>query len=297
MIKTTVIGSYPVVGKDIEAIKIAVEDQINAGIEIISDGQTRKDMVSYFSDHIPGFKVENEKTEIIGKIKPPEETPLVEDLLFAKRLSYGKAELKAIITGPMTMIFFSELSPDAPYSGFRDLRLYEDISEALAVEIEIIYKKVGVKYFQIDEPSFSIGAPIDIGRKSIERMISNLKGIKALHVCGNLRKSFKDIVKIENLDVLSFSFKDNISNFDTVERKIIEDYSKKLGLGCVSTMENNIDSIESIKRIIIKGLETYGKENIAFIHPDCGLRPFTREIAFAKLKNMVIALKEVLSHE
>ncbi|MCS7098423.1 MAG: hypothetical protein NZ922_05565 [Candidatus Methanomethyliaceae archaeon] len=293
--KATVIGSYPVVGKDIEAIEIAVKDQLEAGIEIISDGQTRKDMITYFSDHIPGFRASNEKSEIIGKIKPPEDTPILKDLIFAKRLAEGKAEVKGIITGPITMVFFSELSPDAPYSGFRDFKLYEDVAEALAVEMEL-YQKVGIKCFQIDEPSFSLGAPLDIGRKVLEIMLSDKKGEKALHVCGNLRRAFGELVKIEGFDILCISFKDFVSNFDIVERRALEDFSKKIGFGCVSTMDDNVDSVSSIKRSLKKGLELYGRENIAWVHPDCGLRAFSREIAFSKLKNMVLAMKEMLHY-
>ncbi|MBC7112435.1 MAG: methionine synthase [Candidatus Methanomethyliales bacterium] len=290
--KTTVIGSYPVVGEGLEAIKNAVNDQLNAGIEIISDGQTRKDMVCYFADHIPGFKVEDEKAKIVGKIRPPEETPVVDDLIFARELAGGKAEVKAIITGPVTIVFFSELTPEAPYAGFRDERLYEDVSAALAVEAEIMQKS-GFSKVQIDEPSFSIGAPMNIGRKALEAIVSDLKGIKALHVCGNLRRVFKEIVKIEGFDVLSFSFKDNVSNFDNVERKLLEDYSKRLGVGCVSTMSPEAEDVESIKKVLSRALELYGVENIEWIHPDCGLRSLKRDEAFVKLKNMVIAAKEL----
>ncbi|MCQ5361970.1 MAG: methionine synthase [Candidatus Methanomethylicia archaeon] len=290
--KTTVIGSYPVVGEGLEAIKNAVKDQLDAGIEIISDGQTRKDMVCYFADHIPGFKVEDEKAKIVGRIRPPEETPVVEDLIFARELAGSRAEVKAIITGPVTMVFFSELTPEAPYAGFRDERLYEDVSAALAVEAEIMQKS-GFLKVQIDEPSFSIGAPMNIGRKVLEAIVSDLKGVKALHVCGNLRRAFKEIVKIEGFDVLSFSFKDNVSNFDNVERKLLEDYSKRLGVGCVSTMSPEAEDVESIKKVLSRALELYGVENIEWIHPDCGLRSLKRDEAFTKLKNMVTAAKEL----
>ncbi|MCQ5373653.1 MAG: methionine synthase [Candidatus Methanomethylicia archaeon] len=290
--KTTVIGSYPVVGEGLEAIKNAVKDQLDAGIEIISDGQTRKDMVCYFADHIPGFKVEDEKAKIVGRIRPPEETPVVEDLIFARELAGSRAEVKAIITGPVTMVFFSELTPEAPYAGFRDERLYEDVSAALAVEAEIMQKS-GFLKVQIDEPSFSIGAPMNIGRKVLEAIVSDLKGVKALHVCGNLRRAFKEIVKIEGFDVLSFSFKDNVSNFDNVERKLLEDYSKRLGVGCVSTMSPEAEDVESIKKVLSRALELYGVENIEWVHPDCGLRSLKRDEAFTKLKNMVTAAKEL----
>lgn len=290
--RTTVIGSYPVVGEGLEAIKIAVNDQVDAGIEIISDGQTRKDMVCYFADHIPGFKVEDDKAMIVGKVRAPEESPIVEDLIFARKLVGDKAEVKAIITGPVTMVFFSELTPEAPYSGFRDERLYEDVSTALAVEAEILQKS-GFSTLQIDEPSFSIGAPMKIGREALEAIVSDLKGTKALHVCGNLRRAFKEIVNIDGLDILCLSFKDNVSNFDIVERRALEDHSKKLGVGCVSTMNPEVEDIDSIKKVFIKALELYGPENIEWVHPDCGLRSLKREEAFMKLRNMVNAVKSV----
>jgi 5-methyltetrahydropteroyltriglutamate--homocysteine methyltransferase len=289
-IKTTVIGSHPVTGEGDDAIRAAVGDMVGAGIDIISDGQTRKDMVGYLADHIPGFKVEEGRSQIIGKIKPPEETPLPADLNYAKKIAGSKAEVKAIMTGPVTMVFFAELSPSAPYKGFRDETLYRDIAEALAVEAEMIQKE-GFRNFQLDEPSYSIGAPMLLAKLALERVTDSIKGTRALHVCGNLRGSFQDIVKIDGIDVLSFAFKDNFSNFDTVDSKMLEDYGKKLGIGCVSSTESAVESEDEIRSLLRKALGAYSVDNIAWIHPDCGLRSLERDAAIGKLRNMVSALK------
>jgi 5-methyltetrahydropteroyltriglutamate--homocysteine methyltransferase len=290
--KTTVIGSHPVVGEGEEALRAAVEDQIEAGIDIIGDGQTRKDMVTYFADHIPGFKVEDGRSYIVGRVRPPEETPVVEDLLLAKRLAKEKAEVKAIITGPVTMTFFSELTTSTPYRGFRDEALYRDVSEALSVEAELI-RKEGFTIFQFDEPSFSIGAPMNLAKEALKRTVSDLKGKKALHVCGNLKRSFRDIVGIDGFDVLSFAFKDSVSNFDTVEKKLLRDNSKRLGVGCVSSTENRVEEMEEILATLKKALETYGADNLEWIHPDCGLRSLDRSPVKLKLKNMVGAVSKL----
>jgi 5-methyltetrahydropteroyltriglutamate--homocysteine methyltransferase len=291
-VKTTVIGSHPVAGEGEEAVRAAVMDQIDACIEIIGDGQTRKDMVTYFADHIPGFKVEDGRSYIVGRIRPPEATPVAEDLLLAKSLAKGRAEVKAIITGPVTMIFFSELSPSAPYRGFRDEALYRDVSEALAVEADLIRKR-GFNTFQFDEPSFSIGAPMNLAKEALERTVSDLKGQKALHVCGNLKRSFRDIVGIDGLDILSFAFKDSVSNFDTVERKQLKDNSKRLGVGCVSSTESGVEGTEEILASVRKAVEVYGAENVEWVHPDCGLRSLDRESARLKLINMVEAVRKL----
>ncbi|HLY32463.1 MAG TPA: hypothetical protein VKQ36_15670, partial [Ktedonobacterales bacterium] len=53
---TTVVGSYPTDGlPPRRAIQRAVEDQIAAGIDLISDGQVRGDMIAIFARAIPGF--------------------------------------------------------------------------------------------------------------------------------------------------------------------------------------------------------------------------------------------------
>lgn len=289
-IKTTVIGSYPVIGEGKDAIRTAVMDQIQSGVEIISDGQTRKDMVAYFADHIPGFKVEGGKSMIVGKIRPPDETPIVEDLRYAKSLAKAKAEVKAIITGPVTMVFFAELCNTAPYKGFRDEALYRDIAEALAVEAELV-QKAGFQNVQIDEPSYSIGAPMNMAKMALEKVASGIKGTRALHVCGNLKRSFTDIAKIDGIDVLSFAFKDNPSNFDTVDRKLLEDYGKRLGVGCASSTESSVEGEDEIRGTVRKAIEAFGMDSIAWVHPDCGLRSLERDSAKGKLKAMVSALK------
>lgn len=288
--KTTVIGSHPVVGEGEDALRAAVKDQIDAGIEIIGDGQTRKDMVTYYADHIPGFKVEDGRSYIVGRIRPPETTPVAEDLLLAKRFAKGRAEVKAIITGPVTMVFFSELSPTAPYRGFRDETLYRDVSEALGVEADLI-RRHGFSTFQFDEPSFSIGAPMALAKEALERTVSDLKGRKALHVCGNLKRSFVDIVGIDGLDILSLAFKDSVSNFDTVEKKMLRDNSKKLGVGCVSSTDGGVEGTDEVLASLRKAVEMYGIDNIEWVHPDCGLRSLERDSVRQKLRNMVDAVK------
>lgn len=290
--RTTVIGSHPVVGEGEDALRVAVMDQVEAGIELISDGQTRKDMVAYYADHIPGFRVDEGRSCIVGKIRPPEDTPVLGDLLLAKKLAKERSEVKAVITGPVTMIFFSELAPSAPYRGFRDEALYKDMAEALSVEGELIQKR-GFNSIQFDEPSFSIGAPMALAKAALEATVSELKGKKALHVCGNLKRSFKDIVGIEGLNILSFAFKDSVSNFDTVERKLLRDNSKKLGVGCVSSTEGSVEGVEEVLATVRKAVSEYGADNIEWVHPDCGMRSLDRDSARLKLANMAEAVRKL----
>ena len=75
VLATTVVGSYPVVkGGGLKslfdpfhsAVETAVADQIKAGIDIISDGQVRGDMIGAFTAKLPGIR----EQQVIGKVQP-----------------------------------------------------------------------------------------------------------------------------------------------------------------------------------------------------------------------------------
>ena len=98
--KSTVVGSFPVEVKEPsstkdkllkafgsydpfkEAIKSSVTAQLDAGIDIISDGQVRGDMVSIFTKYIPGMKIEDGNTVIVSKIVRPIQEISVKDLQY-----------------------------------------------------------------------------------------------------------------------------------------------------------------------------------------------------------------------
>ena len=103
--KSTVVGSFPVEIKEAssaksrllsalgaydpfkDSIKDAVTAQLDAGVDIISDGQVRGDMVSIFTEFIPGMKIVDGNTEIVSKIRKPIQEISVKDLQYAKKIS------------------------------------------------------------------------------------------------------------------------------------------------------------------------------------------------------------------
>src|SRR5512138_3853451 len=106
MLITTVVGSYPT---DIDvhseddarkAIEIAVNDQIKAGISVISDGQVRADMVGIFAMNMRGYRHESGRYHITGRIESPDTPATVQDYLYAKKAAGGKVVVKGIVTGP-----------------------------------------------------------------------------------------------------------------------------------------------------------------------------------------------------
>jgi 5-methyltetrahydropteroyltriglutamate--homocysteine methyltransferase len=288
LLPTTVVGSYPVVsGRGIRslldplsfAVKTAVEEQVTAGIDIISDGQVRGDMVHLFTNSLPGIKGQ----EVIGKVLPAESTITAADTRFA----LGRNRLvKGIVTGPTSLAHALHLSSRI-YRNKEELAL--DLSAAIAKEVQGL-AETGVCMVQVDEPIFSTGAAdLATGREALQRIASGLSIPVCLHVCGGLASVIDEVLSMP-VDIIDLEFAKNHANLDLLSGKDLK--GKMLGYGCVDSSNPEIESADIIVSRIRKGLDIFAPEQL-LIDPDCGLRMQTRETAFAKLTNMVAATKSV----
>ncbi len=305
--RSTVVGSYPVELKEAsgfkdkllksvgaydpfkESIKHAVFSQLDAGVDIISDGQVRGDMVSSFSKFIPGFKIEDGNTYIVSKIRNPTGEISVSDLLYAKKLikeyyngdvPEGKG-IKGIITGPSTIIHSSRIT--SFYKNKDDAII--DLAHSLKKEVDAIEKKVKPVYIQVDEPFLSTGmVNMKVAREAIEILHDGLSIPLAMHVCGTLEGAYKDIANFD-VDILDFEFAGNNVNLDLLEKNIKLFEGKKIGFGCIDSAKNEVDSKDKTQELISKGVDIIGKDNI-LLDPDCGLRRAPMDVAFKKLKLM-----------
>jgi 5-methyltetrahydropteroyltriglutamate--homocysteine methyltransferase len=288
VLATTVVGSYPVVkGGGLmsfldplrPAVETAVGDQLAAGIDIISDGQVRGDMVSVFVSHLPGIR----EQEVIGKVQAAAGPITVADTKYA----ISKApKVKGIITGPTTLAYGLHIS--TPMYRNKE-ELVPDLAAALLAEARAL-EAAGVALLQIDEPIFSTGiADLAVGRQAIDMITAGLHTPVCMHVCGGLGNIIDELLKF-NVNVFDFEFANNPANLDLLSRRDLT--GKMLGYGCVDSTTDRIESTAEIKKRIEKGLEIFDPK-ILLIDPDCGMRMRTREAAYAKLKYMCDATKEV----
>ncbi len=306
-----VVGSFPSFDSDIETSILRVIDlQLKYGIDVISPGEQRYDMIAYFSEVLPGLKHEGNKSYITGKIKSPVELSTFSkfrDIELVKNYLEQRGEtnkkIKITVTGPITLGFTCATSSNphgkgnlGPYSGIIDLDLYADVSTALKPIAEELQKRDVL--VQIDEPGFGAGYINyrKFGKEIIqwinEYLTPELKSENTvMHVCGRLTKGlFEDIlVKFENIENLSFAFDGSIEkdNIDIISRKVLEDHGKKLGVGCISGANAVLSDPKTVKANIAAAVEKIGLDNIKFIHPDCGLKVISPEKAEMVLKNMV----------
>ena len=288
VLPTTVVGSYPVVkGRGISglfdpyrhAVRIAVADQLAAGIDIISDGQVRGDMVNMFTGLIPGIR----GVEVIGPVSPASRPITVSDTSYA--LSEA-SKVKGIITGPTTLSFALHITTPS-YRNRGELAL--DLSHVLAREAELL-EAAGVSIIQIDEPILSTGAA-DI-RSAAEAIHYTTRGLSApvcLHVCGDISTVLHELLSFP-VGILDFEFARSPANLSLCREY---DFGRKMvGFGCVDSANPNVEPVGLIRERIGSALTVFSPEQL-LIDPDCGLRMLTREAAAQKLGHMVEAVQEM----
>ena len=266
IIKTSVIGSYPIETDNMKFIKnyfnglenfwdeyisAAVNDMIKAGIDLISDGQTRDPFINIFTRNIKGCRI-RDRPEVINKLEYL--YPIIfEDIIKINKYLPKNKGLIGVIAGPYTL---SESVVNFYYKNKMELAF--DFAEIIKKEIDLIKPYV------------------DITKK--------LKCLTRLHVCGDVSKIIPDLINLP-VDVLSHEFKAKpqlINSYEEYEN------NKKICLGSVRSDNIEIESVEEIISHVDQASSIFG-EKIIQISPDCGQRLLPRDIAFKKLINLVKA--------
>ncbi len=288
VLPTTVVGSYPVVkGGSLRnlfdplhsAVETAVADQIKAGIDIISDGQVRGDMIQVFASKLPGIKGQ----EVIGQIQPASGPITVGDTKYALTKA---PKVKGIITGPTTLAHGLHIATPM-YRNKEELAL--DLAAALIPEAKAL-EAAGITLLQIDEPMFSTGmSDLEIGKQAIGLITAALHIPISLHVCGNLGNVIDEILKF-NVNVLDFEFANSPANLDLLSRRELA--GRMIGYGCVDSASETVESSAEIRKRIEQGIAIFDPR-IMVLDPDCGMRMRSHEAAFLKLKNLAVAAREV----
>jgi len=288
-LKTSVIGSYPIsidTGELIndyfsdklsswtEYIEQAVHDMITAGIDYVSDGQTRDPFIQLFTRKLKGCRIRN-RTEIIGHVEYQDQIT-VEDQKFARQMLPRDTGLVGIITGPYTL---TKSSVDLFYHDTKELCF--DFATALRGEALLLQKYVDL--ISIDEPFFSNELP-EYAKELIGTITNGLSCPTRLHVCGDVSRIIPQLVEMP-VEILSHEFKASPQLLE-----FFKEYSclRKICVGAVQSDDVRVESIEEIVTHIKKAIAIFG-ENVVQIAPDCGQRLLPREIAFRKLQNLTLA--------
>jgi 5-methyltetrahydropteroyltriglutamate--homocysteine methyltransferase len=293
IIKTSVIGSYPTTINTIDIIynyynnketswnkyiENAVNDMINSGIDIISDGQTRDPFIQIFTRKLKGCRIRN-RTEIINKIEY--DKPItVDDQKYVKKIIPRNKELIGVLTGPFTL---TKSCVDMYYNDEKKLAF--DFAYALRKEAEILQHHVDM--ISIDEPFFSNQIP-EYAKELIQIITKGLSCPTRLHACGDVSNIVEELIEMP-VDILSHEFKLSPQLFDTFKEY---SFPQKICLGSVRSDDTRVEPVEEIIKHVNKGVNVFDGK-ICQIAPDCGLRMLPCDVAFQKLKNLVKAGEKI----
>ncbi|MEO7001339.1 MAG: uroporphyrinogen decarboxylase family protein [Ktedonobacterales bacterium] len=291
---TTVVGSYPTGGlPPRRAILRAVEDQLAAGVELISDGQVRTDMISLFASRIPGFELAADGVwEVVDALDQASEPITLADYQLARQFATGHAEVKGIVTGPITLALASRIVPGAPYRGPDDPALILRLSEILAHEV-VALCAAGAQVVQVDEPMLpaALGERVS-GELAADalRELAATPAISVLHVCGDLRAVASEVL------LFSFGVLDientRIANLAAFDADQIEFSETRLSVGVVDTQDAALESPAQLRARVRNAARAVAPERL-WISPDCGLRNLPPDMAREKLTRMVAAVQDV----
>ncbi|UCE92399.1 MAG: hypothetical protein JSV90_04510 [Methanobacteriota archaeon] len=296
-LRTTTIGSLYRFREDLlESIDEAIAFQSSLGMDIISDGEQRTDMVSYFAESLSGLSVSNGVPFIADKVElkgDASDFSKVKDLAYI-RSKHPDMDVKVAITGPTTLgMTCGSRSAGSHYGGLRDFTLYEDIADALAPIAESL-ADLGA-HVQIDEPFLSQGYG-DIKERValLDRIADGLPVERtSVHVCGYVGRYgvLSHLMRLENVSVVSLGFagRQERPNMDVLGDARFSDNGKLLGAGCIAVTpmsENEVGDAESVCALLESTARAVGPDSIAYAHPDCGLRVTGKSLVAIILRNL-----------
>ncbi len=289
--------------KQDEATLLAIKDQERAGLDIISDGEQRRESYSNrFATALSGVDTQNPGTTInrmgkpipvprvAGKIR--RDAPvLVRDLEFL-RANTAKP-VKMTIPGPFTM---SKQAQNDFYASDEEMAL--DFAVAVNAELIDLFA-AGVTVVQIDEPWMQQhpDAARAYGVKALDRALDGVKGAVAVHLCFGYAavvhekpSGYSFLPELENSKATQVSIEAAQPKLDlSVLAKLP---SKQIILGVIDLSDPSVEAPETVAARIRKALPYLAPERLV-IAPDCGMKYLAREIAFGKMQAMVAGAKIV----
>ena len=282
-----------------DATVLAIRAQEEAGLDIITDGEIRRESYSNrFATALEGVDIDNPGTaldrsghpnpvpRIVGKIrrKHPVE---VGDLLFLK--ANTSKLVKMTVPGPFTM---SQQAQNDYYKSEEEAAM--DYAAAVNAEIRDLFA-AGADIVQVDEPYMQARPEKarQYGLKALNRALENVSGVTAVHICFGYAaiihqrpSGYSFLPELAACSCQQVSIETAQSNLDTSVLQKLR--GKKIMVGCIDLSDRAVETPQKVVERIKRALEHVRPEDV-IIAPDCGMKYLPRDAAFGKMKAMVAA--------
>ena len=286
-----------------DAVILAVREMEKAGVDIVSDGEVRRESYSnVFATALEGIDADNPGTAIdrTGHLNPVPRVVgpvrrkgsiLVGDLEFLKQ-NTCKAT-KITIPGPFTM---SQQVQNDYYGDEEEMAM--DYASAVNEEIEELFT-AGAAVVQLDEP-YVQARPEAAQRyavKVINRALDGIKGSTALHLCfgyaavvNSKPSGYSFLTELETCAVKQVSIE---AAQPQIDLSILKNFSSKIIiLGVIDLGDSSVETPDIVAQRIRDALN-YVPPSRLILAPDCGMKYISRDVAFRKLSAMVNGSKIV----
>jgi 5-methyltetrahydropteroyltriglutamate--homocysteine methyltransferase len=281
-----------------DATIMAIKAQEDAGLDIITDGEIRRESYSNrFATALDGVDLDNPGIaldrsghpnpvpRVIGPIRRRHAVEL-SDLEFLRR--HTLRHVKVTVPGPFTM---SQQAQIEYYGGSRELAAM-DYAAAVNAEIRDLFA-AGADIVQLDEP-YMQARPEEArayGLAALNRALEGITGTTAVHICFgyaaiiHVRPSgYSFLPELAQCSCRQVSIETAQSKLDcSVLEKL---RGKKIILGVIDLSTEEIESPETVAERIRRALPYVHPEDV-LVAPDCGMKYLSRDAAFAKMQAMV----------
>jgi len=280
-----------------DATRLAIHAQEHAGLDIITDGEIRRESYSNrFATALEGVDIDNPGTaldrsghpnpvpRIVGKIRRRHAVE-VDDLKFLR--VHTDRKIKMTVPGPFTM---SQQAQNVFYKSDEEAAM--DYAVAVNEEIRDLFAN-GADIVQIDEP-YMQARPEKArayGLKALNRALEGINGTTAVHICFGYAaviharpSGYSFLSELAGCSCGQVSIETAQSNLDCSVLKSLS--GKKIILGVIDLNDMTVETPEKVATRIRRALPYVPAEDL-IVAPDCGMKYLPREVAFGKIQAMV----------
>ena len=286
-----------------DATLLAIRAQEEAGLDIITDGETRRESYSNrFATALDGVDIDNPGSaldrsghpnpvpRIVGPVrrKHPVE---VEDLLFLKK--HTRKPVKMTVPGPFTM------SQQAQNDYYRsEAAAAMDYAVAVNQEVRDLFA-AGADIVQIDEPYMQArpDKARQYGLEALNAALDGVKGVTAVHICFGYAaiiharpSGYSFLPELAGCSCRQISIETAQSNLDCAVLESLP--GKKIMVGVLNLDDMTVESPQQVVERARRALKYLQAEDM-ILAPDCGMKYLPREVAFGKMKAMVEGAKRL----
>ncbi|HXL69413.1 MAG TPA: uroporphyrinogen decarboxylase family protein [Xanthobacteraceae bacterium] len=280
-----------------DATLLAIRDQERAGLDILTDGEQRRESYSNrFATALDGVDVDNPGTtinrngepvpvpRIVGPIRRRHPVE-VRDLKFLR--ANTERRVKMTLPGPFTM---AQQAQDDFYKDEEALALA--YAAAVNEEVKDLFA-AGADVVQLDEPWMQArpDKARQYGLNALNRALAGVEGTTALHICFGYAamvqakpSGYSFLPELARSPVRQVSIEAAQPNLDcSVLRELS---SKTIILGVLDLSDSGIETVETVAARIRRALPFVAAERL-IIAPDCGLKYLPHAVAWGKMRAMV----------